>query len=104
MKKIIEAFGTGVSAEEALLNAEKELSAPESVEINKEVVDVQEKKILGIFKSGTIYKARAYYEIDEVEKKPAPKAEVKKAPKQEPMQLKKTVLFRIILKTSLTVL
>jgi len=88
MKKVIEAFGTGVSAEEALLNAEKELSAPESVEISKEVVDVQEKKILGIFKSGTIYKARAYYEIDEPEKKSAPKTESKKSPKQES---KKTV-------------
>lgn len=64
MKKIIEAFGTGANAEEALNNAERELNAPKDADVTKEVVDIQEKKILGLFKSGTIYKARAYYEIE----------------------------------------
>lgn len=64
MKKIIEAFGTGAYAEEALNNAERELNAPKDADVTKEVVDIQEKKILGLFKSGTIYKARAYYEIE----------------------------------------
>lgn len=75
MKKIIEAFGTGANAEEALNNAERELNAPKDADVTKEVVDIQEKKILGLFKSGTIYKARAYYEI-EVKEDIAVKAEV----------------------------
>lgn len=85
MKKTIEAFGTGASAEEALLNAEKELNAPENADVTREVVDIQEKKILGLFKSGTIYKARAFYEINvkddskKAEKKPAAKSNTKKS-------------------------
>ncbi len=84
MKKTIEAFGTGASAEEALLNAEKELNAPENADVTREVVDIQEKKILGLFKSGTIYKARAFYEINvkddskKTEKKPVAKNDAKK--------------------------
>ena len=46
MKKTIEAFGTGASAEEALLNAEKELNAPENADVTREVVDIQEKHLL----------------------------------------------------------
>lgn len=79
LKKTIEAFGTGSSAQEALANAERELNAPSDAEVVKEVVDIQDKKILGLFKSGTVYKARAYYEIEvKGEEKKTQKAPVKK--------------------------
>lgn len=83
LKKIIEAFSSGSSAQEALSNAERELNAPADADVVKEVVDIQEKKILGLFKSGTIYKARAYYTI-EVEE------EVKPTPEKKPAQEKKS--------------
>lgn len=89
MKKTIEAFGTGASYEEAIANAEKELNAPADVDVNKEIVDVQDKKILGIFKNGTVYKARASYEIEvddapKVAKKPAEKkASAQEKPKKQ---------------------
>lgn len=79
MKQTIEAFGTGATAEEALLNAERELNAPADADVIKEVVDIQEKKILGLFKSGTIYKARACYEVEIKEEKSVKKDESKKS-------------------------
>ena len=95
MKKTIEAFGTGTTAQEALSNAERELNAPADADVVKEVVDIQEKKILGLFKSGTIYKARASYEIEVKgeEKKEKPnkvqaKPEKKKAPESKKVQEK----------------
>ena len=50
MKKLIEAFGTGSSIEEAQKAAVAELNAPANADVTKEIVDIQEKKILGIFK------------------------------------------------------
>ncbi len=83
MKKLIEAFGTGATAEEAQKSALAELNAPENADVTKEIVDVQEKKILGIFKGSTVYKARAYYEIEvKEEKKPEVVKEVKAEPKK----------------------
>lgn len=83
MKKVVEAFGTGASCEEAIENAVKELNAPEDADVTKEIVETQDKKILGIFKSGTIYKARAFYETEVAEeKKKSPKAEKKPAKKE----------------------
>lgn len=81
LEKIIEAFSTGSSAQEALSNAERELNAPADADVVKEVVDIQEKKILGLFKSGTLYKARAYYTIEV-------KDEVKPAPEKKQSQKK----------------
>lgn len=96
MKKTIEAFGTGSSAQEAISNAERELNAPADADVTKEVVDIQEKKILGLFKSGTVYKARAFYEInvkEDKETKPASekkneKKNEKKSDKKQPEQKK----------------
>ncbi len=83
MKKLIEAFGTGATAEEAQKAALAELNAPENADVTKEIIDVQEKKILGLFKGSTVYKARAYYEIEVVEeKKEEPKKEIKAEPKK----------------------
>lgn len=89
MKKLIEAFGTGSSIEEAQKAAVAELNAPADADVSKEIVDIQEKKILGIFKGATVYKARAYYEIEvKEEKKPEVKAE-KKAESKKPVEKKK---------------
>lgn len=97
MKKTIEAFGTGTTAQEAIANAERELNAPSDADVVKEVVDIQDKKILGIFKSGTIYKARASYEIEvkgeskkESPKKAEKAPEKKKAPEAKKPETKKT--------------
>ena len=64
MKKLIEAFGTGSTAEEAQKAALSELAAPADADVKTEITDVQEKKILGLFKCSTVYKARAFYEIE----------------------------------------
>ena len=89
MKKLIEAFGTGATAEEAQKAALAELNAPENADVTKEIVDVQEKKILGLFKGSTVYKARAFYEIEVKEevKKEEPKKEIKKEVKAEPKKV-----------------
>lgn len=86
MKKLIEAFGTGSSIEEAQKAAVAELNAPADADVSKEIVDIQEKKILGIFKGSTIYKARAYYEIEVKEEK---KPEAKKPEIKKPVEKKK---------------
>lgn len=84
MKKLIEAFGTGTTAEEAQKSALAELNAPENADVTCKIVDVQEKKILGLFKGSTIYKARACYEIEvKEEKKAEPEKEVKAEVKAE---------------------
>ncbi len=78
MKKTIEAFGTGSTAEEAQKAALKELNAPANSDVKTEIVDVQEKKILGLFRGSTVYKAKASYEVEiKEEKKPEVKKEVK---------------------------
>ncbi len=83
LTKIIEAFGTGSSAEEAQKIAKAELNAPQTADVKTEIIDVQEKKILGLFRGSTVYKARASYEIEiKEEKKPEVKAEAKKEPKK----------------------
>ncbi len=83
MTKIIEAFGTASSAEEAQKLAKAELNAPESADVKTEIVDVQEKKILGLFRGSTVYKARAFYEVEvKEEKKPEVKPVAKKEPKK----------------------
>ena len=84
MKKLIEAFGTASTAEEASKLAVAELNAPADADVKTEIVDVQEKKILGIFRGSTVYKAKASYEVEvKEEKKPEPKKEVKAEPKKE---------------------
>ena len=66
-----------------------ELNAPADAEVSKEIVDIQEKKILGIFKGSTVYKARAYYEVEvKEEKKPEVKKE-KKTEAKKPVEKKK---------------
>lgn len=82
MKKTmtIEAFGTGSTAEEAQKAALKELNAPEKADVKTEIVDVQEKKILGLFRGSTVYKARASYELETKEEE---KHEVKKETKAQ---------------------
>ena len=84
MKKLFEAFGTASTAEEARRLALAELNAPADADVTTEIVDVQEKKILGLFRGSTVYKARACYEVEvKEEKKPEPKKEVKAEPKKE---------------------
>ncbi len=80
MKKLIEAFGTGSTAEEAQKVALAELGAPADADVKTEIVDVQEKKILGLFRGSTVYKAKASYEV-EVEE-PEVKEEIKEEPKK----------------------
>lgn len=80
MKKLIEAFGTGSTAEEAQKVALNELAAPADADVKTEIVDVQEKKILGLFRGATVYKAKASYEV-EVEE-PEVKEEIKAEPKK----------------------
>ncbi len=80
MKKLIEAFGTGSTAEEAQKVALAELAAPADADVKTEIVDVQEKKILGLFRGSTFYKAKASYEV-EVEE-PEVKEEIKEEPKK----------------------
>ena len=82
MKKVIEAFGTGATSEEALQDALKNLNAPADADVEKEIVDVQEKKILGLFRGSTVYKARAFYEKEVKEEAPV-KAEKKQSVKAE---------------------
>ena len=78
MKKLIEAFGTGSTAEEAQKTALAELAAPADADVKTEIIDVQEKKILGLFRGSTIYKAKASYEVEvKEEKKHEPQKEVK---------------------------
>ncbi len=90
MKKLIEAFGTASTAEEARKVALAELNAPADADVTTEIVDVQEKKILGLFRGSTIYKARASYEVEvKEEKKPEVKKEVKKEVKAEPKKEEK---------------
>ena len=84
MKKLIEAFGTASTAEEARKVALAELNAPADADVTTEIVDVQEKKILGLFRGSTVYKAKASYEVEiKEEKKPEVKKEVKAEPKKE---------------------
>ncbi len=80
MKKLIEAFGTGSTAEEAQKAALNELAAPADADVKTEIIDVQEKKILGLFRGSTVYKAKASYEV-EVEE-PEVKEEIKEEPKK----------------------
>ncbi len=93
MKKTIEVFGTGSTAEEAQKAALAELNAPADADVKTEIVDVQEKKILGLFRGSTVYKAKASYEVEvKEEKKPEPEKEVKAEPKKaEKKAEKKTV-------------
>lgn len=80
MKKLIEAFGTGSTAEEAQKAALSELAAPADADVKTEIVDVQEKKILGLFRGATVYKAKASYEVEVAE--PEVKEEIKAEPKK----------------------
>lgn len=64
---IKEAFGTGATIEEAILNAKKELNAPENAEVKIETIDLPTKKILGLF-GGNPAKVKAYYEVSNTDK------------------------------------
>jgi len=61
---IKEAFGTADTIEAAQEAAIANLAAPEDVEVMTEVVELPEKKILGLF-GGSPAKVRAYYEYEE---------------------------------------
>jgi len=88
LKKLIEAIGTGSTAEEAHKAALAELNAPADADVKTEV-EIQEKKILGLFRGATVYKVKASYEIEvKEEKKPEPKKEVK-AETKKPEEKKK---------------
>ncbi len=81
---IKEAFGTGATVEEAVEAAKKALNAPEYADVSTEMIDLPQKKFLGLF-GGSPAKARAYYEVPD-EKKPAepkPRKQAKPAPKKE---------------------
>ena len=58
---IKEAFGTGATVEEAVEAAKKALNAPEHADVSTEMIDLPQKKFLGLF-GGSPAKARAYYE------------------------------------------
>lgn len=61
---IKEAIGTGATIEEAFEDAKRQLSAPEDVEIQQEVIELPKKKTLGLF-GGSPAKVRAYYEYEQ---------------------------------------
>jgi spoIIIJ-associated protein len=80
---IKEAFGTGVTNEEAIEAAKTALDAPWDADVQVELTKMAKKKTLGLF-GGSLAEARAFYEIpDEV--KPEPK-KVKSEPKQKPQK------------------
>lgn len=58
---IREAFGEGVTIEEAFDKALKELNADETKDIQREVIDVPAKKVLGLF-GGSPARVRVWYE------------------------------------------
>ena len=71
---IFEAKATGATIDEAIANAKAKLNAPESADVQAEVISLPTKKVLGLF-GGKKAEARAFYEI--------PDAPVKKAPKKD---------------------
>lgn len=76
---IKEAIGTGATIEQAIEEAKKALNAPEDADVSTEIIEMPQKKFLGLF-GGSLAKARAYYEYEE--KKPEPKKPFK-APKEK---------------------
>ncbi len=85
---IKEAFGTGATVEEAVEEAKKALNAPEDAEVGTEIINLPQKKILGLF-GGSPAKARAYYEVPEEKKEEAPKPRRQQAKPQPQKQEKK---------------
>lgn len=69
---IKEAFGTGATVEEAVEAAKKALNAPEDAEVSTEIINLPQKKILGLF-GGAPAKAKAFYDVPEEKKQEAPK-------------------------------
>lgn len=58
---IREAFGEGVTIEEAFEKALKELGADENKDVKKDVIELPSKKVLGLF-GGSLAKVRVWYE------------------------------------------
>ena len=85
---IKEAFGTGATVEEAVEAAKEALNAPEDAEVSTEIINLPQKKILGLF-GGSPAKARAYYEAPEEKKEEAPKPRRQQAKPQPQKQEKK---------------
>lgn len=83
---IHEAIATGNTIDEALINAKKELAAPETAEVHTEIIAMPQKKILGLF-GGSPAKAKAWYETADAPLQEQPKK--KEAPKAEKPQGKK---------------
>lgn len=96
---IKEAIGTGATLEEAIEAAKAALNAPETADVSTEVIDLPQKKILGLF-GGSPAKVKAYYDAPEEKKVQAPKPQpqkAEKAPKAEPKpEVKKEPVAEIV--------
>ena len=79
---IKEAFGTGVTNEEAIEAAKTALDAPWDADVQVELTKMAKKKTLGLF-GGSLAEARAYYEIPEEVKKEVKKAKTEAKPKPQ---------------------
>lgn len=78
---IIEKIGEGENTEEARENARKLLNAPENAEIKFEIINLPQKKVLGLF-GGKKARVKAFYEAKDAKpSKKAPRA--KTMPKEE---------------------
>ena len=79
---IKEAFGTGVTNEEAIEAAKTALDAPWDADVQVELTKMAKKKTLGLF-GGSLAEARAYYEIPDEVKKEVKKAKTEAKPKPQ---------------------
>lgn len=86
---IKEAIATGASIEEAQQAAVVALGAPDTADVQFEIISMPEKKLLGLF-GGKQAEVRAYYEAPDEKpaKKKAPKKEEKKTEKKAEKQEK----------------
>jgi spoIIIJ-associated protein len=79
---IREAIASAPSIEQAQLAAVRELNAPEGTDVEFQVLEFPQKKVLGLF-GGTQAKVRAYYEVAD---KPRPARQGAQKPAQKPKE------------------
>ena len=84
---IKEAFGKGLTNEEAIEAAKTELNAPWEADVQVELIKMAKKKTLGLF-GGSLAEARAYYEIPDEVKTVSKKStkDQKAKPQQKPVK------------------
>ena len=78
----LEVTATGATIDEAIANARAELGIGEDVEIDHEIIDLPEKKLLGLF-GGKLAKVTVSYDDGKPEPKPARQKKAKSETKPE---------------------